>query len=191
MANYGPYNRDWRGRFDNGSGYDRSKGRDISYGRGRPRGKGRQPIQRWSKEELEAARKTPDAVQKEMDRIAELKKKGLTPDSATPVPMGKSIQLIHRTTPEAADSIVKHGFTPPSRRTHGTNTMYPDLMDANYMYGVVPKGAPAWKLYGKAAVSVTVPRKLTQIDKSMDTFYPPPRRVLYSDLKGRKVTRTQ
>jgi predicted GNAT family acetyltransferase len=45
MANYGPYNRDYRGRFDNGSGYDRHKGRDVPTYRRPP---SRQSVTDWA-----------------------------------------------------------------------------------------------------------------------------------------------
>lgn len=112
-------------------------------------------------------------------RINELQKMGLNPDVKKVVPVGKNIRLFHRTTPEAAEKILKEGFKPGKGK----------LMDKNYVYGVLPIASKYWKLYGKAVVSVRVPRKLAEVDRTMDTFYPPPIRVSFRNLKGRKVRR--
>lgn len=112
-------------------------------------------------------------------RINELQKMGLNPDVKKVVPVGKNITMYHRTTPEAAAKIVKQGFKPGKGQ----------LMDRNYVYGVLPIVSEKWKLYGKAVVAVRVPRRVASVDRTMDTYYPPPIKVSFKDLVGRKVRR--
>jgi hypothetical protein len=112
-------------------------------------------------------------------RINELKKMGLNPDVKKAVPVGKNITMYHRTTVEAANLIVRQGFRPGKGQ----------LMDRSHVYGVLPVVSENWKLYGKAVVAVRIPRKLASVDRTMDTFYPPPMKVAFKDLKGRKVRR--
>ena len=144
-------------------------------------------IQKWSAAELSAPRRIPKNIQQEINHINDLKRKvgWRALDSQKPVPTGKNITLMHYTTPERAARIVKEGFT----TKHGTNTMYSNLKDANYMYGVLPVAAPKWSGFGKALVSVRVPRRMAKIDQSMNTYYPPPRRIAIRNLQGRKFKR--
>ena len=95
------------------------------------------------------------------------------------------VRLYHYTSPERAGRILKEGFT----NKNGTNTTYNDLNDANYMYGVVPLVKDKWSGYGKALVSVRVPRRMLKVDESMNSYYPPPMRIAISNLKGRKFKR--
>ncbi len=145
-------------------------------------------IAQWQAAGARARKRKPNkAIQAEKAKIAAIKKKigGWAIDQHKPVPLGKMVRLYHYTSPERAGRILKEGFT----NKNGTNTMYNDLKDANYMYGVIPLVKNKWSGYGKALVSVKVPRKMLKVDESMNSYYPPPMRVAIKDLQGRKFRR--
>lgn len=100
-------------------------------------------------------------------------------------PTGKTKLLFHRTSPQNAESIMKHGFG-------GAKALRSNLTrskkDSRSFFSDSPSGEAA--RYGKALVSVKVSRKLVKRDTNYDTykgetFYS----VANSSLKGKKVKR--
>lgn len=100
-------------------------------------------------------------------------------------PTGKSTLLFHRTSPANADSIAKHGFD-PGRAVKGSVTR--SKADRSVFFSDKRSGESS--RYGKALVSVKVPRKLVKRDPNYDTYKGETfHHVRVSDLAGRKIKR--
>lgn len=97
---------------------------------------------------------------------------------ATGTPMGKTVLLMHRTSPKAADAIVKQGFKVTHKNTPISN------LKGDYVFGSLPGEAANWSGYGEAVVGVKVSRKKVKKD-----VLPGALKVAVSDLKGKKVKR--
>lgn len=93
------------------------------------------------------------------------------------IPTGKRTLLWHRTTPNAADSLVREQNWGHSKFAKAKGVSW-------FTQGKKPS-----EFYGKALVSVKVPRKMLKVDESMNSYYPPPMRVAIKDLQGRKFRR--
>lgn len=142
-------------------------------------------IKRWSASELAEPRRISSAQKAAQAHIDALKKKVGSVDLSKPLPTGKTVLLFHRTSVEAAKSIVREGFS--NKKGHKTPGLSND--EKNHAFFVHPKTVDNWRGYGEAIVGVKVPRKLIKKDETMSTYYPAPVKVLLSDLKGRKVRR--
>lgn len=101
------------------------------------------------------------------------------------IPVGKNVLLIHRTTPEAANSIVtqqkfKPGFDRPTNR--GGKRIY-------FTPASSRSGAKFYDGLGKAAVSVRVSRKVIKPDNWVEYKYYGAVTVDRKDLQGKKIRR--
>lgn len=104
------------------------------------------------------------------------------------IPVGKNVLLIHRTTPQAADSIVAE------QRMRGRYKYYNGgngKKDARAFFTPASSksGAKFYGGFGTAAVSVRVPRKLMQRDNFTEHRYYGAVTVALKDLQGRKIRR--
>lgn len=100
-------------------------------------------------------------------------------------PQGKNVLLYHRTSPTNAKSIAAQGFSPGKAVK---SSLSRSKTDRSVFFSDKPSGEAT--RYGKALLSVKVPRRKVKRDLNYDTYkgetyY----HVRTNDLKGRKVKR--
>lgn len=139
--------------------------------------KRRTPAQRTaSRRNLEKARAARSS--RAQRKVAQFAKEGRKPQ-------GKNVLLYHRTSPANAKSIAAQGFN-PGKAVKSNLTR--SKVDRSVFFSDKPSGEAA--RYGKALLSVKVPRRKVKRDPNYDTYKGETYYfVRTSDLKGRKIKR--
>jgi hypothetical protein len=176
---HGNPNHDKLGKFTTASGGGKAK---TATKRTPP------PIKRTTAAERAEPRKPSKVVEQAQENIDSMVRKYGTYGMNTrkPVPTGKTVLLMHRTSPEAAEKILTEGVQ-ASQKPNLTAAEQTERREN--LFGVVPSDVKNWEGYGEAIIGVKVPRKDVERDESMKGFNPAPIKVPVKKLAGRKVKR--